>query len=343
MSSWRKWLLPLVPLYSAGLARKNARFDSGRAHSRKLAWPVISIGGLSAGGAGKTPFVILLAQLLTGHRCAVDVLSRGYGRKGSRIEKVAATGDTAADAARFGDEPLLIARHTGVPVYVGADRYAAGLVAEQAQHREPDSSKPCLHLLDDGFQHRQLDRCVDIVLVTMRDLHDLLLPAGDLREPLLSLMRADVLVVREQEAEEVEKSVRYILGSATPLLWKVKRSVRLPGPLGGQPSRPVAFSGLARPCDFAESLRLAGLRPAATVTFRDHHKYVDEDVRSLLARAKEAGADGFITTEKDAVKLSAPMVAALETVGPLRIATLSVELIDAEAAIPALVQRISGR
>ncbi len=347
MSAWRKCLLPLVPVYAAGLARKNARFDSGRARPRKLAWPVISVGGLSAGGAGKTPFVILLAQLLAEHGCAVDVLSRGYGRKGSRAERVEATGDAAADAARFGDEPLLIARRAGVPVYVGAERYEAGLLAEQAPQKEADSSRreaegsrQRLHLLDDGFQHRRLARSVDIVLVTRRDLRDRLLPAGDLREPLLSLRRADILVAREEEGAEVEQAARRVLGDAMPVLWRVKRSVRIPGQCNAQPSRPLAFSGLARPADFAESLRAAGLQPAETVEFRDHHRYTAEDMRSLVARAKAAGADSFVTTEKDAVKLNAPMSAVLEAVGPLAIATLSLELIDAEAAMLALLQRV---
>ncbi|MHB1700572.1 MAG: tetraacyldisaccharide 4'-kinase [Acidobacteriaceae bacterium] len=336
MSAWRKCLLPLVPVYAAGLARKNARFDSGRARPRKLAWPVISIGGLSAGGAGKTPFVILLAQLLAEHGCAVDVLSRGYGRKGNRTERVEATGD----AARFGDEPLLIARRAGVPVYVGSERYEAGLLAERAPQNEADRSKLRLHLLDDGFQHRRLARSVDMVLVTRRDLQDRLLPAGDLREPLQSLRRADILVAREEEGAEVEQAARRVLGDAMPVLWRVKRSVRISGQCNAQPSRPLAFSGLARPADFAESLSAAGLQPAETVEFRDHHRYTAEDMRSLVARAKAAGADSFATTEKDAVKLSAPMSAVLEAVGPLAIATLSLELIDAEAAMLALLQRV---
>lgn len=354
MTNWRKLLLPLVPLYAAGIARKNASFDEGRAQPRSLAWPVISVGGISAGGSGKTPFVIMLAQSLAAKGWTLDVLSRGYGREGKTTERVANGGD----AARFGDEPLLIARRAGVPVYVGASRSQAGELAEKEAGTQ--SGRFCAHVLDDGFQHRQLARKVDIVLVTRRDLEDGLLPAGNLREPLASLRRADILVVREEEAADVRDAVAKILcatrpefWASLPEFWTVSRRIEIQASRAEDPRRgagdhalnpvalrPIAFCALARPDDFANSLREAGVSATATVAFRDHYSYSVADMRKLVARAKASGADGFVTTEKDAVKLDPPMIAALHAVGPLAIAQLHVELLDAEAAMQSLERRV---
>ena len=167
---------PLTGLYGAATALRNTLFDRGVLPSRRLERPVVSVGNLSAGGSGKTPFVIALGELLKARGIRFDVLSRGYGRK-TRGVLVVETGGNAAD---FGDEPLLIARRLGVPVIVGESRYEAGRVAEQ-------KFQPQLHILDDGFQHRSLARDFDIVLMTERDFDDRLLPSGRLREPLSSL------------------------------------------------------------------------------------------------------------------------------------------------------------
>ena len=161
-----------MPLYAAGLAAKDGLRAAGALRVSKLKWPVVSIGSLSAGGAGKTPVVIALADLLRPRGWNVDVLSRGYGRKESGVARV--TADSADAAIRFGDEPVLIARHARVPVWVGDERFAAGTAAEAASPQQQRG----VHLLDDGFQHWQLARTVDIVLVTADDLDDALLPGG---------------------------------------------------------------------------------------------------------------------------------------------------------------------
>ena len=181
-------LAPFALLYSSLVRARNARLD--RTSPAQLKWPVVSVGNLSVGGTGKTPLVICLAELLGREGFAVDVLSRGYGRSHRMVERV----DTEGSAGRFGDEPLLIARQAGVPVYVGASRYEAGRLAEL----ELGGAGPRVHLLDDGFQHRRLARVVDVVLLHRSDLHQRLLPAGRLREPLSSLGRADVIVLRER-------------------------------------------------------------------------------------------------------------------------------------------------
>jgi tetraacyldisaccharide 4'-kinase len=152
MSARRPWLRVLVPIYAAAVAMKDAFRGAGWLRTRKLRWPVISIGSLSAGGAGKTPVVIALAKLLRESGSAVDVLSRGYGREARSIERVE---PGLADAARrFGDEPVLIAEQANVPVWVGVDRFEAG---ERAA-AEAGNAQRGMHLLDDGFQHRPNDR-----------------------------------------------------------------------------------------------------------------------------------------------------------------------------------------
>ena len=133
----RRMLLPLTPLYRFGLALREQRLRSGREPVRRLRFPVISIGNLSTGGAGKTPFAIALARALTEAGFGVDVLSRGFGRQASTPARVRPDGT----AAEFGDEPLLIAREAGVPVYVANQRYEAGLLAEQGFGELPSGAK----------------------------------------------------------------------------------------------------------------------------------------------------------------------------------------------------------
>ena len=145
----RRWLAPLTPLYAAGLALRNRRIENGSEPVRRLRFPVVSIGNLSTGGSGKTPLTIALAQALAKRGLHVDVLSRGYGRKSKLTARVNPDG-TAED---YGDEPLLIARETGLPVYVAPQRYDAGLLAEtDVQSISEQNHQPIVHLLDDGFK-----------------------------------------------------------------------------------------------------------------------------------------------------------------------------------------------
>ncbi len=215
----RRMLLPLTPLYRLGLALRELRLRSGLESIRRLRFPVISIGNLSTGGAGKTPFAIALAKSLTGRGFAVDVLSRGFGRHTSAPARVLPDGTPA----EFGDEPLLIAREAEVPVYVASQRYEAGLLAEAAAL--PEESKPLLHILDDAFQHRQLHRDIDILLLNRDDWHDRLLPAGNLREPRRAAMRATVIAI-PADGSSLESDLRN-WGWQGPI-WRLHR--RMDGP-----------------------------------------------------------------------------------------------------------------
>jgi tetraacyldisaccharide 4'-kinase len=199
-----------------------------------------------------------------------------------------------------------------------------------------------VHILDDGFQHRSLARQFELVLVTEADLADTVLPAGNLREPLAALRRADALAVREEELDVVGDRLR-ALGATDVPLWTVRRSLRFPAPLGvfGAGLRPLAFCGVARPENFAAMLTGAGCGLVDTVIFDDHHRYVDRDLALLIRVAKQMTATGLVTTEKDAVKLSAAMRARLEAeVGPLMVVRLEANFVFESPVVRTLENRL---
>jgi tetraacyldisaccharide 4'-kinase len=307
----------LGSIFGAGVQLRNSLYDTGVLRSRRLMGPVVSVGNLSVGGSGKTPFVLLLGELLRARGVKVDILSRGYGRKTRGVRLV----DPDGTSRDFGDEPLLMARRLSVPVIVGEDRYQAGLFAEKR-------FGPQLHLLDDGFQHRSLARDFDIVLVTPEDTRDSLLPGGRLREPPRSLARADAIVLTGGAS-----------GDSFPhdgkLVWRARRGI-LPKDV---PSRPVVFCGIAKPKHFLLQLRTAGIEPAAEAFYRDHHVYSERDIQELLKLRHQSEAGGFVTTEKDAINLGGHM-AVLE---PLAVVPVKMELLEAANAVDTMVRVIEER
>lgn len=342
MTTRRQMLLPLVPLYAAGLRVERwlqtvqwlRRVQPQRYRALKSA--VISVGSISAGGAGKTPVVLALAGILSESGYGVRILTRGYKRDSKVVERV----DPAGDARRFGDEPMLLARRSGLPVYVGADRYAAGRMAENGGE---GGGGMIVHLLDDGFQHRRLARDLDVVLLTRKEVNDRLLPAGDLREPLTALREADVIVLREDEAESLEEFISVLTReTGKPAIWRIRRSLRFERGGVARTKRPLAFCGIARPESFTAMLEGEGLTPAAVVRFDDHHRYTERDIDRLLEAARAAKADGFVTTEKDAVKLTGAMRSRLEEQGPLLAPLLEVMLTDERTALQQMI-RMVGR
>jgi tetraacyldisaccharide 4'-kinase len=329
---------------------------------------------------------IALAELLRERGWAVDVLSRGYGREGRGVERVDL--DAADAARRFGDEPVVIAQRTGAAVWVGAERFAAGVAAEAVEERliaasdrrpgakAPESTgfiqgaeAPCslrkiklgdltavsdvapssgefqglpdvpwrVHLLDDGFQHWGLARAVDVVLVTEEDLDDALLPAGNRRERLAALGRADVVVLREAERERVEARVRRLMRAGSAV-WSVRRELQFAEGCAG--ARPLAFCAIARPEGFWAMLKEAGCQLAEIMAFGDHHAYAMVDVVRMVAMARQCGATGFITTEKDAVKLTNAMQERLREVGPVCVAGLTTRFVDEADVVRELEARL---
>jgi tetraacyldisaccharide 4'-kinase len=307
----------LASIFGAAVRLRNGGYDRGLLRARRLAGPVVSVGNLSVGGSGKTPFVILLGEHLKARSIPFDVLTRGYGRGSREILAV----EPGGDARRFGDEPLLIARRLQVPVIVGADRYASGRWSEE-------HFGPRLHLLDDGFQHRQLARDFEIVMASPEDAADRLLPAGRLREPVASLRRTDAVVLAEGASTQG-------LPLAGRQLWRIRRGICAVG----VPPRPLAFCGIARPRRFFTQLREAGIEPAAEITFHDHHAYTEKDADALRAAADRAAAGGFVTTEKDALNLG-HLIARLD---PVAVVPVTMELLDSTAMLDFLLRTLDER
>ena len=307
----------LGAVYGSAVHARNALYNRGLLASRHLEGPVVSVGNLSVGGSGKTPFTILIGNLLNSRGVKFDVLSRGYGRSSRGVLLVNPSGSPR----EFGDEPILIARDLQSPVIVGASRHAAGVFAEQ-------KFGPQLHILDDGFQHRSLARDFDIVLVSSRDLDDGFLPSGRLREPPSSLHRADVVVTADHLSQT------FLLNLNKPV-WTIQRGLVVKAP----PTRPVVFCGIARPAIFLSQLRALGIEPSGEKLFPDHHRYGPRDVQLLQKLRDQRHADGFITTEKDAMNLGEH----LHDLGPVSIAGVTMELDDAANAVDAMLRIISSR
>lgn len=310
---------PLSSIYGILAGTRNYLYDRAALKPRRLSRPVISVGNLSTGGAGKTPFVILLGDLLKSREISFDVLSRGYGRETPQVLAV----DPNGSPREFGDEPLLIAQRLGCPVVVGKSRYEAGRVAEQ---RCPSQ----LHILDDGFQHRSLARDFEIVLVTKDDLHDQLLPVGRLREPLSSLRRADAVVL----SEEIDGSSHL---PKDKFIWRVRRTLAMPAAVS--PKAPVVFCGIARPHKFVEQLRASGIAPVAEKFYRDHYRYTSDDIRDLLELRDRLGADGFISTQKDAMNLGRNYAA----LAPIAFPSVHMELVHSADALDTMLRVIAER
>lgn len=328
----RSVLLPLTPLYRLALTLRERRLATGREPIRRLQYPVISIGNLSTGGAGKTPLTIALARALTARLLAVDVLSRGYGRRSRLAAKV----DPQGSAELYGDEPLLIARAANVPVYVSSDRYDAGLLAEtelltQAQATPaPLQVAQVLHLLDDGLQHRQLHRDLDILLLNRADLDDRLLPAGNLREQLHAAKRAHILAIPADDPT-LESDIR--ARGLTQPTWRLHRRMEIPSV-----RNPVlAFCGIARPAQFFAGLKHSATDLAACKAFPDHHSYTVHDLDRLAKMAHATGATSLLTTEKDAVRLRG-----LDPPLPLATVSLRTEIQNAPAALDLLLESLEA-
>jgi tetraacyldisaccharide 4'-kinase len=311
---------PLSALYSSVVSARNALYDRDILKARKLSWPVISVGNISVGGSGKTPFVITLGSLLGERGIAVDVLSRGYGRSSTGVLSVHEDGMPES----FGDEPLLIARKLHCPVFVASRRYAAGRLAERAR---AGAALPPMHLLDDGFQHRQLYPDFSIVLINDDDLQDSLLPVGRLREPVASLARADAVVV----------SQTFPVGHL-PIgkfqIWRARRRSNIPS----LQAPVVAFCGIARPQRFFDDLRQYGLDVRAEFNFPDHHRYSPADVAKLFAAKLKMHGAHLVTTEKDAINLGPHF----EELSPVVI-PLEVELQDADSCLNHMLKVIAER
>ncbi len=302
-------LLPLLWIYRLVVAIRNFCYDHAIFPITKLPALVISIGNLSAGGTGKTPLTICLANLLRAQGWKVAMVARGYRRQKKGLVVVSAGQEILAAMAEAGDEPLLMARACpGVPVIVDAQKKIAAAAAVE-------KFAPDLILVDDGFQHRQLHRDLDIVLVDAQQPLSRLwwFPAAPMREPVTSLRRAGFVILNTGggqlagpalEKYTPAKIFSGVLQSAgwRPLADDSKKLL----PLDLVRAQPVMLvSGIARPARFRAAVERLRAQIVGEIKFRDHHRYRENDLQAMAAARKAAGARYILTTSKDAVKLAA--------------------------------------
>ncbi|HMD48960.1 MAG TPA: tetraacyldisaccharide 4'-kinase, partial [Bryobacteraceae bacterium] len=295
------FLWTLSRAWSAGSILKQRR-DVARA--RKLDTPVVSIGAISMGGAGKTPMVDYLAERLSerGHHPAI--LTRGYRRRSIEASIVIEAGEPVPVAVT-GDEAQIYIQSGHAHAGIGADRWSTGRMLEK--EFEPD-----LFLLDDGFQHRKLVRDLDVVLLDALNpfAGGDVFPLGRLREPWSGLARADALVImraREREYSGLIQKIREVNANAPifractePRYWVNHRTERL----AHLPEGPAAaFCGLGNPASFWNTLKRARIEPVFQWVFDDHHHYRCPELQRLAAQARMHGASVLLCTEKDAKNL----------------------------------------
>ncbi len=310
-------LLPASLLMAMAVRLRNGLYDRKLLASDPLPVPVISVGALTAGGAGKTPVVRYLARRLrdTGYRPAV--LSRGYGRDSREIRAVR----PGAPWQEAGDEPAFLASVLpDVPVVVGPSRTAAGRLAIDRHGAD-------VLLLDDGFQHRSTARAVDIVVhdATIRlnpePTPERQLPAGPFREPVSALRRARALVLTRTDQARSAAVDAARIKSAFPHLALIEAVYEPAGlrRLGGPDDGPdndtllppdwlagrevLVLCGIANPASFAKTVTGAGGRVTRVLAYRDHHPYTPSDLDRALSLAASTGAEYIVTTEKDAVRI----------------------------------------
>jgi tetraacyldisaccharide 4'-kinase len=282
----------LSDIYAAIVRRRRERYARRPDLRQRLHRPVISVGNLAVGGRGKTPMVATIVRELLAMGERPSVLTRGYARR-DRTDGVIVVRDPdgmRSDLARSGDEPLMLARALpGASVLVCADRYLAGRLAE---HRFGTT----VHVLDDGFQHLQLDRDLDIVMIGKDDVaRPVTLPSGRLREPLDTLVAADAVVAADDDVTTES------LGVEVPFFRTRRRLMNGGAALTG--ARVLAFAGIAAPARFFTDVVVLGCTVAGTRAFRDHHPYSRADLDALVMEAAAAGAGALVTTEKDLVRL----------------------------------------
>ena len=300
----RLLLTPLAWVWRAGHRINLAR---ALAQRKKLAAKVVSVGGLSMGGAGKSPLVEHLAERVHALGRQPAILTRGYRKKSSERMVIVPRGERAA-IELTGDEAQMFVRAAHAHVGIGADRYAVGREMERTLH-------PDLFLLDDGFQHARLHRDEDIVLMDALDpLAGGPFPLGRRREPLESLVRATAVIVTRldpgQDIAGIERLIRRYNSNApifrsrvVPRAW-IDFEDGLGVPLTPIPFGPVAaFCGLGSPQAFWHSLEELGMEVAFRWAFGDHHAYRPSDLRRLAVQASRSGARALVTTGKDIMNL----------------------------------------
>ncbi len=329
---YRLFLWPLSLVYGAAARLHAWLYAQGIYTTKRLNTPVISVGNLTVGGTGKTPMVLWLAERFLAEGKHVGILSRGYRGTGGSSDEVEMMKERLGERAVFG---------------VGADRYVEG--------RRIEAEQPVnVFLLDDGFQHLELARDVDIVLVdsTTFDSTKEMLPAGDMREPLSALRRASAVVVTRTSSDGSDSTAGQAIHEDAAGVPTFRTETKLLGyrcaskgqqadPAGDElPPQPVfAFCGIGNPSAFLSDLRRWGIAIAGKHVFRDHHSYSAHDAKILEADARRAGAKALLTTEKDIQNLKKVNFSEL----PLYCCRIALELRDDKEFWLLLKNKIASR
>ena len=324
-------ILRLVSVfYSVAMLARVFLYRNGIFKVRHLNGKVIGVGNLTLGGVGKTPVVMMIAELLGNKGLKPVILSRGYkgeldGKTGivSDGKKVLLTSDVA------GEEPVMMAeRLKNVPVIVGGDRYESGKLAEEKFGADT-------FILDDSFQHLALHRDLNILLCDHERPfgNGVVFPAGDLREPVSQTNRADLIMLTRCSDLKIPEGFNEIKGSLAPIVksklhlnsfhrFETNEEIEL-GSEGGETV--VAFCGIGKPDNFYSTLEKSGIKVASRKSFPDHHRFSKKDMEILENEAKNVGAQFLVTTEKDAVKLKD-----LDITFPLLIAQVGIVIIEGQ-------------
>lgn len=308
-------LAPLGSLYGLAMKVRRRLYRTGRFRVHQLGVPVISVGNLTTGGTGKTPLVEWIARELAARGQRVCILTRGYGRRGPNERVIVSDGaKISAEAARAGDEPLLLAeRLKGLAAIISdADRVTAASWAIQNLHSD-------VLVLDDGFQHLRVARDLNILTIDATNPwgNGKLLPAGALRESPAELARADCIVITRADDSNRTAELRRAIAKQTggrPIFCSRMTMIGLreiqtgPPPISAEKvagSAIAAFCGVGNPESFFSLLRREGYDLVHTRIFRDHHWYTQDDVDRITREAVAHGAQVLLTTAKDEVKLRA--------------------------------------
>ncbi len=322
-------------LFEALIRARSGLYAVGLRPQHRLPGPVISVGNITMGGAGKTPLVIYVAQMLSELGANPVVLTRGYGRRNSSESLILPPGRTiASPALTLGDEPALIRRH--VPsawMGISRNRFMAGSNIAKQQTRPA-------FILDDGFQHRGLHRDLDIVIIDQSQplRTNRVFPRGTLREPVSEMGRCQVIVINVQPGEvsaPLEEEVRSLNGKAAIFhcsqtirsmipfpAWKENQEGCIPA---GRMRSAYLVAALGNPERFQRDVQRLGIDVRGARFFSDHHQLNREEWLACRAEAQNIRVDAIITTEKDAVKISQPPDF------PLMVSVQSTQISDAGA------------
>ncbi len=311
--------LLLVPgwIFEGILRVRNNLYSKGVFRRRRLPRPVISIGNITLGGTGKTPLVIYTADTLHELGCTIALLSRGYGRQDAHKSLIVMPGDEDALTAReLGDEPALMRRRAPwMWLGISKDRHGVGRGLLERSH-------DLTFILDDGFQHRKLERTLDILVIDSSQplSKDRVFPRGRLREPLTGVSRAQVIMLNLGSAPAAPAGLEPFLrshGSSAHLLhcrqtidlvvpfhfWKEGTHAM---PSGHPQGKAFLVAAIGNPVRFRLDVEQAGIESCGSRYYRDHYRIRPQEWRSCAEEAQKRGARFMLTTEKDAIKTSEP-------------------------------------